>query len=158
MLEVVEIHYIRHEVNQKGKSYAEVARQVQHDPRTIKKYADQEEFLQKQKQTREAPVMDRVKPIIDEWIREDLKLKKKYQRTAQRMFDLLVKEHDFKGKARNFKIKNYHPTFTEEELDIYYSTAIKNWEEFCRDIYFYSPEGAIMKEYLHNLPDDSRYK
>lgn len=60
--------------------------------------------------------------------------------------------------TRNFKIKNYHPTFTEEELDIYYSTAIKNWEEFCRDIYFYSPEGAIMKEYLHNLPDDSRYK
>ena len=103
MLEVVEIHYIRHEVNQKGKSYAEVARQVQHDPRTIKKYADQEEFLQKQKQTREAPVMDRVKPIIDEWIREDLKLKKKYQRTAQRMFDLLVKEHDFKGKARTVR-------------------------------------------------------
>ena len=73
MLEVVEIHYTRHEVNQKGKTYAEVARQVQHDPRTVKKYANQEEFPQKQKRTRKAPVMDRVKPIFDEWIREDLK-------------------------------------------------------------------------------------
>lgn len=60
--------------------------------------------------------------------------------------------------AKNYRIKNYHPVFTEEELDIYYSSAIKNWEEFCKDIYFYSPEGMIMKEYLHNLPDDPRYK
>ena len=105
MLEVVEIHYIRHKVNQKGKTYAEVARQVQHDPRTVKKYADQEEFPQKQKQTREAPVMDPVKPILDQWIREDLKMKKKYQRTAQRMFDMLVKEHDLTGKART--VRNY---------------------------------------------------
>lgn len=103
MLEVVEIHYIRHEVNQKGKTYAEVARQVQHDPRTVKKYANQEEFPQKQKQTRKAPVMDRVKPILDEWIREDLKMKKKYQRTAQRMFNQLVQEHNFEGKARTVR-------------------------------------------------------
>lgn len=47
MLQVVEINYIRHEVNQKGKSYAEVARQVQHDERTVKKYADKEDFPQK---------------------------------------------------------------------------------------------------------------
>lgn len=103
MLEVVEINYIRHEVNQKGKAYEEVARQVQHDPRTVKKYANQEEFPQKQKQKRKSPVMDRVKPIIDGWIREDLKMKKKYQRTAQRMFDQLVQEHDFEGKARTVR-------------------------------------------------------
>lgn len=60
--------------------------------------------------------------------------------------------------TKNYRIKNYHPTFTDEELDIYYSSAINNWEEFCKDIYFYSPEGAIMKEYLCNLPDDPRYK
>lgn len=60
--------------------------------------------------------------------------------------------------SQHFKIKNYHPTFTNDELDIYYSTAVKRWEEFCRDIYFYSPEGMIMKEYLYNLPDDPRYK
>ncbi|MDO4955807.1 MAG: FRG domain-containing protein [Bacteroidales bacterium] len=59
---------------------------------------------------------------------------------------------------KNYRIKNYHPTFTDEELDIYYSSAIKNWEEFCKDIYFYSPEGMIMKEYLYNLPSDPRYK
>uniref|UniRef100_UPI004048D26E hypothetical protein n=1 Tax=Lysinibacillus sp. FSL H8-0500 TaxID=2921393 RepID=UPI004048D26E len=65
MLHVVEINYIRHEVNQKGKSYAEVARQVQHDERTVKKYADQEQFPQRYKQTRTSPVMDPVKHILD---------------------------------------------------------------------------------------------
>ena len=29
-------------------------------------------------------------------------MKKKYQRTAQRMFDQLVKEHDFEGKAQRY--------------------------------------------------------
>lgn len=65
MLQVVEINYIRHEVNQKGKSYAEVARQVRRNERTVKKYADQEEFPQKYKQTRTSPAMDPVKHILD---------------------------------------------------------------------------------------------
>lgn len=103
MLQVVEINYIRHEVNQKGKSYAEVARQVQHDERTVKKYADQEQFPQKYKQTRTSPVMDPVKHILDGWIREDLKLKKKFQRTAQRMYDQLVEVHNFCGGDRTVR-------------------------------------------------------
>ncbi|MGY4794015.1 hypothetical protein ACVNNN_03345 [Lysinibacillus fusiformis] len=100
---MVEINYIRHEVNQKGKSYAEVARQVRRNERTVKKYADQEEFPQKYKQTSTSPVMDPVKHILDGWIREDLKLKKKFQRTAQRMYDQLVKEHNFVGGDRTVR-------------------------------------------------------
>ncbi|WP_170148489.1 hypothetical protein [Ureibacillus endophyticus] len=44
MLQVVEINYIRHEVNHKGRSNKEVAESVNHDQRTVKKYADLEEF------------------------------------------------------------------------------------------------------------------
>jgi transcriptional regulator with XRE-family HTH domain len=44
MLAVAEIDYIRLEVNQKGDSYANVARRVGVDPRTVQKYANQEEF------------------------------------------------------------------------------------------------------------------
>ena len=59
---------------------------------------------------------------------------------------------------RGFKIKSYHPSFTEEELDIYYQTAPEFWEEFCSNVYFYSPEGALLKEHLRNLPNDPRYR
>ena len=57
MLQVVEINYIRHETNQKGRSYKSVAESVNHDWRTVKKYANQEEFPQKLKQKRKSPVM-----------------------------------------------------------------------------------------------------
>ena len=59
---------------------------------------------------------------------------------------------------KGFKIKKYHPGFTEEELDVYYQTAPDFWEEFCSDIYFYSPEGALLKEHLRNLPNHPRYR
>lgn len=59
---------------------------------------------------------------------------------------------------KGFKIKNYKPCFTEEELEVYYKTAPEFWEEFCLNIYFYSPEGALMKEHLRNLPNDPRYR
>ena len=59
---------------------------------------------------------------------------------------------------KGFKIKSYRPCFTEEELDIYYQTAPEFWEEFCSNVYFYSPEGALMKEHLRNLPNDPRYR
>ena len=59
---------------------------------------------------------------------------------------------------KGFKIKKYHPSFTKEELDVYYQTAPDFWEEFCSNIYFYSPEGTLLKEHLRNLPNDPRYK
>ncbi|SDI34889.1 hypothetical protein SAMN05192534_13722, partial [Alteribacillus persepolensis] len=65
MLAVAQIDYIRHEVNQKGESYADVSRRVEVDPRTVKKYANQEEFRERKPQKRYSPVMGPVKPIID---------------------------------------------------------------------------------------------
>lgn len=105
MLTVTDINYIRQEVNIKGCSYAEVARRTNFDPRTVKKYADQEDFNQKQKikKPHPSPVMDPVKPIIDQWLMEDSKKKKKYRRTAQRIWQLLVEQEGFRGSARSVR-------------------------------------------------------
>ena len=103
MLAVAQIDYIRHEVNQKGETYASVSRRMGVDPRTVNKYANQEEFKRKEKQKRKSPVMDPVKPILDKWIKEDLKKKRKYQRTAKRMFQQLEKFHSFKGSYRSVR-------------------------------------------------------
>ena len=48
--------------------------------------------------------------------------------------------------------------FDVDILDIYYRNALQNWQEFCSDIYFFSPEGKVLKEYLINLPEDNRYR
>ena len=48
--------------------------------------------------------------------------------------------------------------FTEEELDIYYSGALDFWKDFCSNIHFYSPEGALLHKHLVNLPNDPCYR
>ncbi len=83
MLAVAQMDYIRFEVNQKGNTYADVARNMGIDSRTVSKYANQEAFNQKEKQGRPSPVMDPAKPILDKWIKEDLKKKRKFHRTAK---------------------------------------------------------------------------
>lgn len=103
MLTVAEVNYIRYEVNQKDESYASVSRKTGFDARTVKKYANQEDFEVKKPQCRKAPVMDPVKPILDEWLNEDSKKKRKYRRTAKRLFQQLVDDHDFKGSERSVR-------------------------------------------------------
>ncbi|WP_110939244.1 IS21 family transposase, partial [Salipaludibacillus neizhouensis] len=103
MLEVTQIDYIRREVNQKGNNYSSVATRVEVDPRTVRKYANQEEFQVKLPQKRKARVMDPVKPIIDKWIGEDLKKKRKNHRTAKRMYEQLGEFHSFRGSERSVR-------------------------------------------------------
>ncbi|EJL45577.1 IS21 family transposase [Brevibacillus humidisoli] len=105
MLAMAEVNYIRHETNTKGRSYSSVARQMNMDRRTIKKYSEMEDFNQEVKsvQTRKANVMDPVKPIVDQWLLEDMGKKKKFRRTAKRIYTLLVSEHGFQGSDRTIR-------------------------------------------------------
>ena len=107
MLAVDEIKYIRHEVNNKDNSYADDARRMRRDPRTIKTYAEMEDFSpeDKPKQKRPSPVLDPVKHIVDEWLLEALKQKKKFRRTAKRIWELLKEDYGFKGSDRT--VRNY---------------------------------------------------
>lgn len=105
MLAVAEIKYIRHEINNKDCNYAEVAKRTGKDPRTIKKYADMEDFNEKPKikQTRVSPVIGPVKFTIDEWLKEDLKKKKKFRRTAKRIWEQLKEQFGFQGSDRTVR-------------------------------------------------------
>ncbi|MCO0597269.1 IS21 family transposase [Peribacillus butanolivorans] len=107
MLAVAEINYIRHEANIKDNNYSEIAKRLGRDHRTVKKYAEQEDFSPepKERQDRPSPVMDPVKHIVDEWILEDFKQKRKFRRTAKRIWDQLKEEFDFKGSDRT--VRNY---------------------------------------------------
>jgi hypothetical protein len=52
---------------------------------------------------RQAPVLVPVKSILDEWIKEDLRKKKKFRRTAKRMWELLKGLHESKGSDRTVR-------------------------------------------------------
>jgi len=52
MLAVAEINYIRHGANSKDRSYSEIAKRVNRDYRTVKKYAEQEDFSLEENQNR----------------------------------------------------------------------------------------------------------
>ncbi|MFZ2462903.1 MAG: hypothetical protein WAW77_04620 [Caldibacillus thermoamylovorans] len=45
---MAQINYVRHEVNQKGETYASVGRRMGVDPRTVSNYANQDEFNRKE--------------------------------------------------------------------------------------------------------------
>lgn len=64
---------------------------------------------------------------------------------------------ELQSKGFHISSKN-KPTFTEEELDLYYAGALDFWKDFCSNIYFYSPEGALLHKHLVNLPNDPRYR
>lgn len=66
--------------------------------------------------------------------------------------------------VKSLQSKGFHiskkntPSFSKEELELYYKGALDFWEEFCSNIYIYSPEGALLHKHLKNLPNDPRYR
>ncbi|KKB43117.1 Mobile element protein [Bacillus thermotolerans] len=116
-LAVAEINYIRHEANNKGHSYSEIAKRINRDYRTVKKYAEKVDFSPKEKpkQYRPSPVIDPVKHIVDEWLLEDFKQKKKFRRTAKRIWEQLKEEFGFKGSDRT--VRNYVSNRKQELLN-----------------------------------------
>lgn len=67
----------------------------------------------------------------------------------------IVKKLQNKGFHISSKNK---PHFTKEELDMYYDGALDFWKEFCSNVHIYSPEGALLRKHLVNLPNDPRYR
>lgn len=63
-----------------------------------------------------------------------------------------------KLKSIGIVVDNYEPTFTEEELDIYYE-SIKNgwWQDFCDDIHFYGAEDELYRQAMKDLPQNPEY-
>lgn len=101
MLAMPEINYIKHLRENEDLSINEIVRKTGKNWRTVKKYADGEvphETLPFNK----GGMMyeDGFGEIVDCWLEEDMKLKKKERRTNKKMFEQLRDEHGFKGSYR----------------------------------------------------------
>lgn len=91
-----QVHIIRELYYNQGLSLAEVARKVNCDWKTVRKYVDQEDFSPP-KPTPESEViheskLDPFKPFIDQWLTNDKTAPRKQRHTAKKVFRRLRKE------------------------------------------------------------------
>ena len=98
---MAQIEYIKHLYEVEEKSLNEIAKIMNLNYRTVRKYAVMENLSPNiKKRTNKYPVLGPFLKIIDTWLNDDLKRPRKQRHTAKRVFDRLVEEYEFKGSLR----------------------------------------------------------
>lgn len=101
MLAMPEVNYIKHLREEEDLSINEIARKTGCNWRTVKKYADGESFQETLKFTKRGMMYEEgFGEIVDCWLEEDMKLKRKDRRTSKKIHEELRNNHDFKGSYR----------------------------------------------------------
>lgn len=94
MVTMDEINYITGLQKFEGMSLREISKKTGRHFNTIKKYVDKEDWNDEVKPRKQrASRLDPLKPIIDEWLENDLKLPRKQHHTGVRIYKLLQDEH-----------------------------------------------------------------
>ena len=97
MLSMFHINNIR-DLRKKGSTIKEIAEITHTDPKTVRKYLNQEDFSPQMPVVPERPsILDPFKPIIQKWLEEDKKNWHKQQFTAMRIYHLLQEQEGFTG-------------------------------------------------------------
>lgn len=101
MLKMAQIKYIKHLYEVEEKSLNEIAKIMNLNYRTVRKYAVMENLSPNiKKRNNKYPVLGPFLKIIDTWLNDDLKRPRKQRHTAKRVFNRLVEEYEFKGSLR----------------------------------------------------------
>lgn len=101
MLKMPQQQYIKFLREFEGLNISEIAKTMDINWRTAKKYADQDNWnLTLAKHNRVGPVMEPYREIVDTWLEEDRLLPKKQRHTAIRIYNRLCEEHSFTGSYR----------------------------------------------------------
>ena len=87
---MAKIHDIRKAFFEKGHSVSRIAEEQGIDRKTVRKYINQEDWNEtvKKPPMRGSGIVDAFKPIIEEWLNEDRRRRKKQRHTAKRVYDL----------------------------------------------------------------------
>lgn len=108
MIRMVQIEYIKKLHFKEGKSIREISKILGHSRNTVSKYLDKDVFKEpkyKLNTDKPAPVLDPVKPIINQWLIEDEQMPKKQRHSAVRIYQRLVEEYGFTGGCST--VRNY---------------------------------------------------
>ena len=99
MLTVTEMHQIRKLYFNEGQSITQIARQTGRDRKTIRLYLEKEDWNPAPPPAEpemDFPKLSPFKAIIDAWLNEDKKAKRKQRHTAKRIFHRLEEEYEGK--------------------------------------------------------------
>jgi len=98
MLTVNHFEIIRRKVLLDGYSQRDAARELGHSRKTVAKAMEHHSPPgYRMHQARACPVMDRFRPLIEQWMESDKTAPIKQRHTAQRMYERLRDEHQFTG-------------------------------------------------------------
>ena len=98
MLTVNHFEIIRRKVLLDGHSQRDVAKELGHSRKTVAKAIGHPSPPgYRMGQARKCPLMDPVRPLIEQWLESDKTAPPKQRHTAQRMFERLRDEHKFAG-------------------------------------------------------------
>jgi transposase len=120
MLAMPEIHYIKHLRENEDLNISEIARKTGNNWRTVKKYADGNVRSKEIEQKKRGMMYEEgYGEIVDDWLEEDLKLKRKERRTSKRIFQQLKNEHGFQGSYRTVceYVQHRRPQIREEKQE-----------------------------------------
>ena len=134
MLKMEEQNYLRALRDFEGRSLREIAEHTGYHFNTVKKYADKEDWnMEYRPRKRRASRLDPLKGVIDEWIREDLKRKRKHRRTATKIYNDLEADEKLSQllTVGRQTVTNYVSKRKKELGVTPYSTAMYTLHSMC---------------------------
>lgn len=98
MLTMATIKTIRDAYFLEGKTISEIATEYGYDRKTVRKYINQEDWNEGvEPEEIRSSILDEYKPIIDGWLEEDRRRRKKQRHTATRVYNRLCEEYGEEG-------------------------------------------------------------
>lgn len=156
MLTMGQIQYITGIDTFEGLSLRQICKKTGHHFNTVKKYVDCESWNEEIKPRKERESkLDPLKPIIDEWLKNDLKMPRKQRHTGTRIYDRLSKEKETTDLLTVGKqsVINYVSKAKKELCKSTYDTAILGYHPFGQaqvdfgDVYAFNANGVLTKYY-----------
>lgn len=134
MLTVEKQNYLSNLSEFEGMSLRAISERSGHHFNTVKKYVDREDWNKEYKPPSERPsLLDPLKPVIDEWLIEDMKRSRKYRRTATKIYkDLRAdEEHRALLSVGKQSVINYVSKRKKELYKKTYETAMFGLHSMC---------------------------
>jgi predicted transcriptional regulator len=94
MYAMAKIKAIRDEFFRKGKTISEIAREQKVDRKTVRKFIEQDDWNeQPRRPVSYGSILDPYKPVIDAWLEQDKRQRRKQRHTAKRVHERLTDEY-----------------------------------------------------------------
>ena len=122
MTGVEKIKEVRHLKYLKGLPIKEIVRQTHLSRNTVRRIlrSEQTKFTHQRSQWPQ-PVTGQIRDKIEAWLREDLNQRRKYRRTAWRMYEILRYEHGYRGSYESVQkfVKELKPRISAKAPEVY---------------------------------------